>query len=141
MKVPPDPVQSDCSVLSGNVPIRHGKLKYGNPSGNPANAPRCGAKTRAGTPCRGPAVRGKRRCRMHGGTNPGPPRGNRNGWVHGRRSRAAVEARKERVAKTRSIMRDLAAWELAMRAAGGEQLAPAQEVEARALLERLMREG
>jgi hypothetical protein len=28
---------------------------------------RCGAKTRRGTPCQSPAVRGKRRCRMHGG--------------------------------------------------------------------------
>src|SRR5207302_2378854 len=26
----------------------------------------CGAKTRRGTPCQSPAVRGKRRCRMHG---------------------------------------------------------------------------
>lgn len=49
-------------------------LKHGNPRGNPQNAPRCGAKTRRGTPCKGPAVRGKKRCRMHGGTNPGRPR-------------------------------------------------------------------
>lgn len=27
----------------------------------------CGAKTRSGEPCRGPAMRGKDRCRMHGG--------------------------------------------------------------------------
>jgi len=49
-------------------------LKNGNPRGNPQNAPRCGAKTRQGTPCKGPVVRGKKRCRMHGGTNPGRPR-------------------------------------------------------------------
>jgi hypothetical protein len=49
-------------------------LKNGNHRGNPLNAPRCGAKTRKGTPCKGPAVRGKKRCRMHGGTNPGRPR-------------------------------------------------------------------
>ena len=30
-------------------------------------SPRCGARTRGGSPCRSPAVRGKRRCRMHGG--------------------------------------------------------------------------
>ena len=41
-------------------------LKNGNPRGNPLNARKCGAKTRKGTPCRGPAVRGKKRCRMHG---------------------------------------------------------------------------
>ncbi len=51
-------------------------------------APRCGARTRAGTPCRSPAVRGKRRCRMHGGAaGSGAPKGERNGaWRHGGRS-------------------------------------------------------
>lgn len=40
---------------------------------------RCGAKTRKGAPCRSPAVKGRRRCRMHGGTSPGAPKGKRNG--------------------------------------------------------------
>ncbi|HVC60275.1 MAG TPA: HGGxSTG domain-containing protein [Acetobacteraceae bacterium] len=42
--------------------------------GNPslALAPRCGARTRAGCPCRAPAIRGKLRCRMHGGRSTGP---------------------------------------------------------------------
>ncbi|MDX6807168.1 HGGxSTG domain-containing protein [Terrihabitans rhizophilus] len=46
---------------------------------------RCGAKTRAGTPCQSPAVRGKIRCRMHGGAKgSGAPRGERNGaYRHG----------------------------------------------------------
>jgi glucans biosynthesis protein len=57
--------------------------------GNLANSPRCGAKTRSGTACRSPAVRGKQRCRLHGGTNPGPPKGNRNAWKHGNRSAEA----------------------------------------------------
>ena len=35
-------------------------------------APRCGARTRAGCPCRAPALHGKRRCRMHGGRSTGP---------------------------------------------------------------------
>jgi len=39
----------------------------------------CGARTRAGRPCRAPAVHGKARCRMHGGA----PRGNRNALKHG----------------------------------------------------------
>lgn len=73
-----------------------GRLRHGNPPGDPSSAPRCGARTRRGTPCKAPAVRGRRRCRMHGGTNPGPPLGNRNGWRHGRRSAAAVAARKMR---------------------------------------------
>ena len=46
-------------------------LKNGNQQGNPMNAPRCGAKTRRGTPCKAPAmVNG--RCRMHGGKSTGP---------------------------------------------------------------------
>jgi glucans biosynthesis protein len=48
-------------------------------------APRCGARTRRGTPCQGPAM-ANGRCRMHSGNNPGPPRGNRNAWKHGLRS-------------------------------------------------------
>ena len=30
-------------------------------------SPRCGARTRLGTPCQGPATKGRRRCRLHGG--------------------------------------------------------------------------
>ncbi|MEE9402403.1 MAG: HGGxSTG domain-containing protein [Desulfobacteria bacterium] len=46
-------------------------LKNGNPQGNPMNAPRCGAKTRSGTPCKAPAM-ANGRCRMHGGKSTGP---------------------------------------------------------------------
>ena len=35
------------------------------------SCPRCGAMTRAGTPCRSPAMPNGR-CRMHGGTSTGP---------------------------------------------------------------------
>jgi hypothetical protein len=42
-------------------------------------APRCGARTRAGTACQRPAIRGQKRCRLHGGLSPGAPRGFRNG--------------------------------------------------------------
>ncbi len=48
-----------------------------------ATAPRCGARTRAGHPCRAPAVAGHQRCRMHGGKGSGAPRGNRNAYKHG----------------------------------------------------------
>jgi hypothetical protein len=42
-------------------------------------SPRCGARTRAGSPCRCPAMKGKRRCRIHGGASPGAPTGKANG--------------------------------------------------------------
>ena len=51
---------------------RRGWLKNANPQGNPASASRCGARTRRGTPCGCPAMRGKKRCRMHGGRSAGP---------------------------------------------------------------------
>ena len=35
-----------------------------------------------------------RRDRMHGGTSPGAPKGNRNAWKHGRRSAVALEERR-----------------------------------------------
>lgn len=44
--------------------------RRGNP--NLALTPRCGARTRAGCPCRAPAIHGKLRCRMHGGRSTGP---------------------------------------------------------------------
>ncbi len=60
------------------------------------NIPRCGAKTRSGKPCKSPCVKGKRRCRMHGGAiGSGAPKGNKNAWKHGRRSAAAIAQRKE----------------------------------------------
>ena len=33
---------------------------------------RCRARTRAGTPCQKPALRGKARCQLHGGLSTGP---------------------------------------------------------------------
>ena len=71
---------------------------------NLANAPRCGAKTRSGAECRSPAVKGKRRCRMHGGTNSGAPKGNRNAWKHGDRSAEAEEQLKV-IAENNRILR------------------------------------
>jgi uncharacterized protein YjcR len=58
-------------------------------------SPRCGAKTRAGTPCQAPAVNGKRRCRMHGGAaGSGAPAGNQNALKHGMYSRDTLEFKK-----------------------------------------------
>jgi hypothetical protein len=42
-------------------------------------SPRCGAKTRAGDPCQCPAIRNRKRCRLHGGRGPGAPKGRDNG--------------------------------------------------------------
>jgi hypothetical protein len=58
-------------------------------------APRCGARTRAGSACQCPALRGRKRCRLHGGKSPGAPRGNKNGaFKHGDYSAAAEEERR-----------------------------------------------
>lgn len=46
-------------------------------------AARCGAKTRSGTPCEAPMIKGGKRCRMHGGKGSGAPRGNRNAFKTG----------------------------------------------------------
>jgi glucans biosynthesis protein len=42
-------------------------------------ASRCGARNRAGRPCQCPAIRGRTRCRLHGGLSPGAPKGDANG--------------------------------------------------------------
>lgn len=56
---------------------------------------RCGAKTRRGTPCLSPAVKGKKRCRMHGGApGSGAPIGNKNALKHGFYTREAIAERK-----------------------------------------------
>jgi len=57
---------------------------------------RCGAKTRSGGACRSPAVHGKKRCRMHGGTRgSGAPRANRNARKHGLFTRGALAERRQ----------------------------------------------
>ncbi|WP_291866488.1 HGGxSTG domain-containing protein [Bradyrhizobium sp.] len=64
---------------------------HAGPTGAMLASPRCDAKTRCGGACRSPAVRGKKRCRMHGGApGSGAPRGNRNARKHGRFSRGAI---------------------------------------------------
>ncbi|WP_082922236.1 HGGxSTG domain-containing protein [Croceicoccus mobilis] len=59
------------------------------------NALRCGAKTRTGRECRSPAVRGKKRCRMHGGSRgSGAPAGNKSALRTGLHTKEAIELRK-----------------------------------------------
>ena len=68
-----------------------------NQSNNPiqptwlANAPRCLARTRSVPPCQSLAVKGKARCRKHGGKRSGAPSGNRNAWKYGAKSVATLE--------------------------------------------------
>lgn len=69
-------------------------------------SPRCGAKTRAGTPCQSPAMPNGR-CRMHGGKSPGARVGNSNALKHGLYTAEAIAERRELAALIRS-MKDLA---------------------------------
>ena len=62
--------------------------------------PRCGAKTRAGTPCQQKAGWGTDhvgigRCKLHGGKSTGAPKGNQNAFKHGMRSQATMDQRKQ----------------------------------------------
>lgn len=71
--------------------LRRGTLLNGNPPGDFDKAARCGAKTRRGTACRGPAM-ANGRCRMHGGPSTGPrtseglERSRKARWKHGAHS-------------------------------------------------------
>jgi hypothetical protein len=85
-----------------------GWLKHGSTPGNWDNAPRCGAKTRAGTPCKSAAMPNGR-CRMHGGPSTGPKteagkaaiRASRT--KHGRYSQASIADRRKVRATIRAL--------------------------------------
>ena len=64
--------------------------------------PKCGARTRAGGSCKAPVLRGKARCRMHGGLSTGPRTadgkarcvaGPKAYWERWRAERASAEAK------------------------------------------------
>ena len=56
----------------------------------------CLAQTRYGTLCQTKPVKGKKRCRMHGGANgTGAPKGNSNAFKHGRYSAESILMRLE----------------------------------------------
>lgn len=75
------------SAIQPNEPIRPEPEQM-------ADAPRCLARTRSGAPCRGPAVRGRPRCRLHGcAPGSGGQPGNTNALRHGARSREYQAAR------------------------------------------------
>ncbi len=67
---------------------------------------RCLARTRKGKSgfCQARKVSGKKRCRMHGGTSDGAPKGNKNAFKHGRYSREVIEKRKSATKLKREFM-------------------------------------
>jgi hypothetical protein len=71
-------------------------------------APRCCARTRAGNSCQSPRVKGKARCRMHGGAKgSGAPKGRANGrYRHGHFTCEAVQRRRA----LRTLIRDARAF-------------------------------
>ena len=72
---------------------------------------RCGAKIRSGGSCRSPAMRGKRRCRMHGGAKQsGAPRGNQNARKRGLFTGDAIAEQKQIQAllgEARKLLREM----------------------------------
>ena len=67
---------------------------------------RCLARTRRGKSsfCQARKVSGRKRCRMHGGTSDGAPKGNKNAFKHGKYSREVIEKRKNAVKLKREFM-------------------------------------
>lgn len=74
-------------------------------------SPRCGAKTRKGSPCQAPAVAGKKRCRMHGGAaGSGAPKGNQNALKHGMFTKEMKAERaqfQELIAESKELLRKI----------------------------------
>src|SRR5690348_5507235 len=71
-------------------------------------SPRCHALTKRKTRCLAPAIKGRPRCRLHGGKG-GAPRGERHGrFLHGMRTIEAIEQRRMTTALIREFRRNLA---------------------------------
>jgi hypothetical protein len=106
-----NPVQSGRSDSNDVSPSR-GSLRNGNRPGDPSKSPRCGARTRAGKPCRAPAMwsaaaRAYTRCWLHGGASTGPrtpeglARSKKAHWLHGGFS----QEQKQRCREVRAMVR------------------------------------
>lgn len=66
------PRKKEVEISTNLAFFRFGKLKNGNPPGNPNTSPRCGANSkRTHQPCKQPAM-ANGRCRLHGGKSTGP---------------------------------------------------------------------
>ena len=67
---------------------------------------RCGAKTRRGSACRRPALKGKNRCQLHGGKSTGV-KGERNGnYRDGRYTKEAIANRRAADVRVRGLIRE-----------------------------------
>ncbi len=67
---------------------------------------RCGARTRHGSACRRPALRGKNRCQLHGGKSTGV-KGERNGnYRDGRYTKEAIANRRAANVRVRGLIRE-----------------------------------
>ncbi|MGO8732468.1 MAG: HGGxSTG domain-containing protein [Terriglobia bacterium] len=107
-------------------------LKNGNRPGDPNNAPRCGAKTRRGTPCKGPAMRNGR-CRMHGGPSTGPKtpegleRSRKANWKHGFRAAGAKAELRQYIQLWHECKALLKEVKRRRQGGQGEQVKPSQQ--------------
>ncbi len=100
--------KTDTTILRGGEDLNMKSTPYTEPKTYAFHgAKRCGAKTRAGTACRAPAVNGKQRCRLHGcGKGSGAPRGNRYALIHGQNT-AKVKAFRQEVRRILKEGREL----------------------------------
>ena len=78
---------------------------------------RCLAKTRQGTPCQNPAIRGRGRCKLHGGRSAGPrtPEGKARSIACAHEARTTVQAH---VKKVRAINAEIKQITLALKREG-----------------------
>ena len=100
-----------------SVSVPAGKKVFTGRRGDPMKAPRCGAKTRQGNPCRRAAElnpwTGKRsRCRLHGGLSSGPRTSEGKARIaaaafrHGRYTSSAKRFRADLQVKLEALKRD-----------------------------------
>ena len=120
------PVSGDGSTTppaassAGATAAGRGRLNNGNRPGDLAAVRRCGARTRAGRPCRQPAM-ANGRCRLHGGKSTGPrtaagrARSRKARLVHGARAadllalRSAAAHSARRLAQLTGLRREIPA--------------------------------
>ena len=71
-------------------------------------SPRCGARNRRGMLCQSPAIKGRARCRFHGGADGiGGQPGNQNALKHGYYTAEAMAQRREVAALLRACREQL----------------------------------
>ena len=66
---------------------------------------RCGAKTRRGSACQKPAIKGKNRCQLHGGRSTGAKGKSNGNYKHGHYTKEAIANRQAADARVRELGR------------------------------------